>query len=182
MTDGDLPTPGPTEPVPSWTEYDQLKEAIHDYLEYDPPDPTYKHLSQALGAIVGDHYRETFIQAHGLSEPAETACLARLIDGRDECPHTVVAADDDPNAPPHAPPSDDHSILWLDADGNPALYGMHVYQGNIEIRASDDPPDSWFSIVGFAEHYGLELSILPYSWYSFGRTVHVILSPPERYR
>jgi hypothetical protein len=72
--------------------------------------------------------------------------------------------------------------LWLDEDGNPALYGMHVYQGNIEMRASDDPPDSWFSIVGFAEHYGLELSVLPYSWYNFGRTVHVIFYPPERYR
>jgi hypothetical protein len=48
--------------------------------------------------------------------------------------------------------------------------------------ASDDPPESWFSIVGFAEHYGLELSILPYSWYNFGQTVHVIFYAPERYQ
>ena len=48
--------------------------------------------------------------------------------------------------------------------------------------ATDDPPDSWFSIFEFARHYGLGVSVLPYSWYNFGRTVHVILYPPERYR
>jgi len=181
-TDQDLPTPGPTEPVPTWPEFEQLRDAVEQYLDHDAPEPTYKHVTQALGAILGEYYRERFMQAHGLSEPAEAACLARLIDGRDECPHNVVAADDDPNAPPHSPPGDDHSTLWLDAAGDPAVYGMHVYQGNIEMRATDDPPDSWFSIVEFARHYGLGLSVLPYSWYNFGRTVHVILYPPERYR
>lgn len=178
----DLPTPGPTDPVPTWPEFDALRDAVEQYLKHDPPDPTYNHLSQALGAILGEHYREKFVNAHGLTEPAETACLARLIDGRDECPHNVVTQDDDPNAPPHAPPGDDHSTLWLDEDGDPAVYGMHVYAGNIEMRATDDPPDSWFSVFEFARHYGLGVSVLPYSWYNFGRTVHVILYPPERYR
>ena len=35
----DWPTPGPNEPVPSWPEYGQLKEAIHDYLDHEPRDP-----------------------------------------------------------------------------------------------------------------------------------------------
>ena len=179
-SDEGFPMPGPNEPVPTWDEYDALRDAVEAYLEHDPPDPSFRHLSHALGAILGDHYRQKFMQAHGLERPADTACIARLIDGRDECPHNVVAEDDDPNAPPHAPPGDDHSTLWLDEDDDPAVYGMHVYQGNIEMRATD-PPDSWFSIFEFARHYGLELSILPYSWYSFGRTIHVILYPPERY-
>jgi hypothetical protein len=182
MTDDDLPTPGPDDPVPTWPEYEQLRDAVEAYLAHEPPDPSYKHVTQAFAAILGEHYREKFRRAHGVSEPAETACIARLIDGRERCPHNVVAQDDDPNAPPHSPPGDDHSTLWLNENGDPVVYGMHVYQGNIEMRASDDPPDSWFSIVGFAEHYGLELSILPYSWYNFGRTVHIIFYAPERYQ
>ena len=182
MTDDDLPTPGPTEPVPTWPEFDALRDAVEAYLEHDPPDPSFRHLSHALGAILGEHYRQKFMDAHGLSEPADTACIGRLIDGRDECPHNVLGGDDDPNAPPHAPPGDDHATLWLDADGEPAVYSMHVYQGNIELRGTDDPPDSWFSIFGFARRYGLGVSVLPYSWYSYGRTVNVIFYPPERYR
>jgi hypothetical protein len=180
--DDNMPSPGPNEPVPAWPEYEQLRDAVEAYLAHDAPDPSYKHVTQAFAAILGEHYREKFRRAHGLSEPAETACIGRLIDRREKCPHNVVAQDDDPNAPPHSPPGDDHSTLWLDEDGNPALYGMHVYQGNIEMRASDDPPDSWFSVFEFARHYGLGVSVLPYSWYNFGRTVHVIFSPPERYR
>jgi hypothetical protein len=180
MTTDTDPAPGPDDPVPTWPEYEQLRDAVEEYLDHEPP--SYKHLSQALGAILGEHYREIFMRAHGLSEPAETACIGRLIDGRDRCPHNVVTQDDDPNAPPHVPPGDDHSTLWLDEDGDPAVYGMHVYQGNIEMRASDDPPDSWFSIFEFARHYGLGVSVLPYSWYNYGRTVHVIFYPPERYR
>jgi hypothetical protein len=180
--DDNMPSPGPNEPVPTWPEFKTLRDAVEAYLAHEPPDPSYKQVTQAFAAMLGEHYRQKFTTAHGLSEPAETACIGRLIDGRERCPHNVVAQDDDPNAPPHSPPGDDHSTLWLNENGDPVVYGMHVYQGNIEMRASDDPPDSWFSIVGFAEHYGLELSILPYSWYNFGRTVHVIFSPPERYR
>jgi hypothetical protein len=182
MTDSsdDFPTPGPNEPVPTWPEYERLRDAVEAYLAHDAPDPTYKHISQAFAAILGEHYLKKFVRAHGLAEPAETACIGRLIDGCDECPHNVVEQDDDPNAPPHAPPGDDHSTLWLDEDGDPAVYGMHLYQGNIEMRATD-PPDSWFSIFEFARHYGLGVSVLPYSWYNYGRTVHVILYPPERY-
>lgn len=42
--------------------------------------------------------------------------------------------------------------------------------GNIEMRATDGPSDFWLSTAKFAEHYGLELSILPRSV----RAAHVI--------
>jgi len=52
MTD-DLPTPGPNEPIPSWPEYEQLREAIHDYLDHDPDDPKWNDIWRALAAIMG---------------------------------------------------------------------------------------------------------------------------------
>lgn len=39
-TDGDLPMPGPTEPVPTWPEFDRLRDAVEQYLEHEPPDPS----------------------------------------------------------------------------------------------------------------------------------------------
>ena len=42
---------------------------------------------------------------------------------------TIGARDD----PPHAPPYRDHATLWLDESGDPAVYGMHVYPGNVEM-------------------------------------------------
>ncbi len=105
---------------------------------------------------MGEYHRDAFIEAHELDEPAETACIARLIDGRDECP--------------------------LD-DGEPALYGMHVYPGNIERLDSDEPPhNQWFDVCGFAKHYGLEISVHGKRWYNLGTTVHIVFYPPERYR
>ena len=52
MTDDDLPTPEPTEPIPAWPEFDALRDAVEQYLDHEPPDPTYKRLSQALGVIL----------------------------------------------------------------------------------------------------------------------------------
>jgi hypothetical protein len=60
---------------------------------------------------------------------------------------------------------------------------MHVYPGNIERLDSDEPPHNlWFDVFGFAQRYGLEVSIHPKSWYNLGSTVHVVFYPPERYR
>ena len=59
---------------------------------------------------------------------------------------------------------------------------MHVYPGNIERLASTEPPHNlWFDVVKFASKWGLEISILPKSWYNLGSTVHVVFYPPERY-
>jgi hypothetical protein len=178
----DWPTPGPNEPVPAWEEYRQLRNAVHDYLDHEPEDPAWNDIWRALAAIMGEYQRNAFVQAHGLNRPAETACIARLIDGRDECPHNSVGEDDGPNAPPHKPPAADHSTLWLDED-SPALYSMHVYPGNIERLDAEEPPyNKWFDLCEFASRYGLELSIHGKSWYNLGSTVHVVLYPPERYR
>jgi hypothetical protein len=39
MTDSEPPpTPGPNEPVPAWPEYNQLREALLEYLDHDPPE------------------------------------------------------------------------------------------------------------------------------------------------
>jgi hypothetical protein len=179
----DRPTPGPNEPVPSWEEYRQLRDAVHNYLDHEPDDPKWEDIWRALAAIMGEYQRDAFITAFNLDESAETACIRRLITGEDECPHSPFEDDDDPTGPPHTPPANDHATLWLDDDGDPALYSMHVYPGNIEFLDSPEPPrNQWFNVFKFAEQWGLEISILPTSWYNLGSTVHVIFYPPERYR
>jgi hypothetical protein len=180
MTD-DLPMPGPNEPAPSWPEYRQLREAVHDFLDHEPNDPTYRDIWRSLAAILGEHQRDAFIQAFDIDGRADKACIRRLITGEEECPHSPLE-DDDPQGPPHSPPADDHSTLWLN-DGEPAVYGMHVYAGNIErLNASEPPYNQWFNIFKFASTWGLEVSVLPKSWYNLGSTIHIVFYPPERYR
>ncbi len=177
------PTPGPNEPIPSWPEYDELREAIHNYLDHEPDDPRWSDIWRALAAILGEYQRDQFIDAFNLAEPAETACIRRLITGDDECPHNALKADDDPTGPPHKPPASDHATLWLDNDGNPAVYSMHVYPGNIErLDASDPPYNQWFDLFEFAAEWGLEVSILGKSWYNLGSTIQIVFYPPERYK
>jgi len=178
------PTLGPNEPVPAWDEYRQLREAVQDYLDHEPDDPAWNDIWRALGAIMGEYQRDAFAQAFDLGEPADQACIRRLITGDDECPHSPLEADSDPTGPPHSPPADDHSTLWLDNEsGEPAVYSMHLYPGNVERLDSQEPPHNlWFDIFEFAAEWGLEVSILPKSWYNLGSTVQVIFYPPERYR
>jgi hypothetical protein len=179
----DSPTPGPSEPIQSWDEYNQLREAIHEYLDHDPDDPAWQDIWRAIGAILGEYQRDAFVQAFDLDEPAEKACIRRLITGDDTCTHSPLKADSDPDGPPHKPPASDHATLWLDEDGEPALYGMHVYPGNIERLDAKEPPHNlWFDVFAFAQQWGLEVSVLPKSWYSIGSTVHVVFYPPERFR
>lgn len=191
------PTPGPNEPVPSWEEYRQLREAVHSYLDHEPDDPTWDDIWRVFGAILGEYQRDAFTQAFALSEPADDNCIRRLITGEDECSchetrgwedrelETIGARDD----PPHKPPHSDHATLWLDGDGEPAVFGAHLYPGNVERVTPSKTADhdqnqrnGWFDIFEFARQWGLEVSILPKSWYSLGTTVHVIFYPPERYR
>lgn len=61
----DRPTPGPNEPVPSFSEYRQLCEAIHDYPDHQPEDPRWDDTWQALGAIMGEYQRDSFLEAFG---------------------------------------------------------------------------------------------------------------------
>lgn len=189
MTDN-YPTPGPNEPVPSWDEYRRLREAVHQYLDHDPDNPAWDDIWRAVGAILGEYQRDAFIDAFGVAERADHACIRRLITGEEECVHTLepdagksLFGPMDEEEPPHKPPGSDHATLWLDENGEPALYGMHVYPGNIEQLESTKPPHNmWFDLFEFAKQWGLEVSILPKSWYNLGSTVHVVLYPPERYR
>jgi len=163
MTDGEL---GPNAPVPSWPEYDRLRDAVEAYLDHDPPTPQYRDVWRALAATRGERQRTAFVEAFDL-----------------DCPHSPLEVDTDPEGPPHAPPASDHATLWLDADtGEPAVYSMHVYPGNIErLDAADPPYNQWFDVFQFARKWGLEVSVLPKSWYNLGRTVNIVFYPPERY-
>jgi len=158
MTDKDnLPTPGPNRPVPRWSEYEQLEQALYEYLDHEPEDPAWNDIWRALGAILGEYQRDAFVEAFDLSEPADTACIRRLITGAEECPHSPFEAEEDPQGPPHKPPASDHATLWLD-DGEPAVYSMHVYPGNIERLDAEEPPyNMWFDLFEFAAEWGLEL-------------------------
>ena len=180
--DDSLPNPGASQPVPGWDEYHQLREAVEAYLDHEAEHPGWNDIWRALGAIMGEYQRDSFMTAFGLDGVAETACIRRLITGEEECPHTPLKIDSDPTGPPHNPPAADHATLWLE-DGEPALYGIHVYPGNIERLDAQEPPyNQWFDLFEFAADWGLDVSVLPKSWYSLGSTVHVIFYPPERYR
>ena len=192
-----LPDPELQNPVPTWHEYDQLREAVYDYLDHQPDEPLWTDIWHALSAILGAYQRNAFIEAFELAEPADKPCIRRLITGEEECQcHETrsredrelerIGARDDP---PHSPPHSDHATLWLDSDGKPALYGMHIYPGNIEsMRPSKsvDPGqqrrNGWFDVFEWAREWGLEVGVLPKSWFDLGSTVHVIFYPPERYR
>lgn len=179
------PTPGPTAPTPSWPAYDRLEAALEAYLDHEPDDPAWTDVWRAVAAILGEYQRDAFVQAFDLDEPADTPCIQQLITGTETCPHgpTGDRPAPAPDAPPHSPPAADHATLWLDADGEPALYSVHVYPGNIErLNAKEPPRNQWFDVFEFAAEWGLEVSVLPKSWYNLGSTVHVVFYPPERYR
>lgn len=44
-----LPTPGPSRPTRRWNEYDQLEQAVNDYLDHEPEDPVWNDIWRALG-------------------------------------------------------------------------------------------------------------------------------------
>lgn len=194
--DNDWPTPGVYEP-PAWDEYRQLREAVHDYLDHEPDDPKWNNIWQALAAILSAHQRDAFVNAFELTEPAERACVRRLITGSEKCPcldtrdwkerelEQIGARDE----PPHKPPHSDHATLWLDENGDPAVYSIHVYLGNVEMMVPSKTADpdqqrrnGWFDIYEWAAEWGLEVSILSKSWYNLGSTIQVVFYPPERYR
>jgi len=107
----DWPTPVPNEPVPSWPEYEQLREAVDTYLNHEPDDPKWNDIWRALAAIMGECQRDQFIEAFDLDEPAETARIRRLITGDDECSHSPLESDDDLTGPAHKLPASDHATL-----------------------------------------------------------------------
>jgi hypothetical protein len=185
---------GPDHPTHQWPEYRQLREAVNGYLNHEPDDPRYNDIWRALGAMLAEYQRDRFIDGWNLSEPAETACVRRLITGESECTcnrswadrerETIGERDD----PPHKPPHGDHATLWLGDDDNPAVYSMHIYPGNIlnhHPSKTADPDqqqrNGWFDIVEWCAEWGLEISISSMSWYH-PSAVQVVIYPPERHR
>ncbi len=86
--------------------------------------------------------------------------------------------------PPHQPPHSDHASLWLDEDGEPAIFSIHVYHPEIQsVSKTADPEQSqrngWFDIVECAKHWGLKIAVMPISWYNAFSTVTIVFYPPR---
>ena len=171
----DWPTSGFHPPVGPYEEYRELEQTIADYVNAADREA---QVERAIAALLWERRRDRFASAHGVSAPAKTACIARLIGGHNECPHQLLEADNDPHAPVHSPPVDDHATLWLDEDGEPVLYSMHVYQSDLEHDTGDRPANRWFDIVDFARHHGLEIGVRD-SWYNPGSCQQIVFYPPE---
>lgn len=187
--------PGLTPETRASDEYHALKDAIEAYRT--APDISERDdIWRALGNITAPVLREQFKSAHGLDRPADKACIRRLITGEDECTcsETISWADIEKEKigkrkePPHSPPHHDHAELWLDTNGDPAIYSMHVYVGNVMSYLPSKTADpkgnrrnGWFDMVNWARHWGLEIYFSPSSWYYPFAMVNVRFYPPGRY-
>ncbi|ESS10467.1 MAG: hypothetical protein A07HR60_02482 [uncultured archaeon A07HR60] len=169
------PSPAHFEPPP-WAEYQQLRQAVTDYMDHDPADPEWADIWRALAAIMSAHQRERFVQTFDLENPADKACIGRLIADADSCPHTSDTQDQEL---PHSPPCAENATLWVD-DTGPAVYSIHVIPDSMGRLQSGTPAqDSWHSIHEFATEWGLRESILPTSWYDVGSAVQVVYMAGE---
>jgi hypothetical protein len=196
MTSQELDTgPGVKTETRMSDKYRALKDAIEAYRETDDLPPQ-DDVWRVLGNLLAADLRDRFQNRAGTAQPADTACIRRLVTGEDECPCSEtrswvdreleqIGARDEP---PHQPPHSDHATLWLDADSEPAVYSMHVYPGNVlnyTPSKTADPDqqrrNGWFDIINWAEHWGLEVDVAPVSWYNPFRTVNVLFYPPERH-
>lgn len=169
-------------------EYRAFVEEVREYAEANQ-EPG-ENVRRAIADALSDDLRERFKAAWNVETTAETACLRRLTTGDDECNCDRSWIDRELESvgkgekPPHKPPHSDHASLWLDEDGEAVVYGMHVYHP--EIQSVSDTADSeqqqrngWFDIVRCAEHWGLEIAVMPVSWYNAMSTVNVVFYPLE---
>jgi hypothetical protein len=171
--------------------YRTFVETIREYA--DANQEPGEAVTRAIADALADELRERFKDHWAVTSTADTACLRRLITGADDCPcdrswidrevETVGVGDD----PPHKPPHSDHASLWLDANDEPAIYSMHVHhpaQQSVSQTAATDPDqrqrNGWVDIVRCAEHWGLEIAVMPVSWYNAFSTVNIVFYPPER--
>lgn len=144
---------------------------------------------RAIADALENHLRERFKNAWKIDSTADTACFRCLITGENECncdrswvDHEleIVGEGDEP---PHS----DHASLWLDEDDEPAVYSMHVSHPERQMVSKTAAPDpeqrqrnGWFDIVDCAEHWGLEIAVMPVSWYNAFSTVNIVFYPPEQ--
>lgn len=176
------PSVGPSYPSPRWPEFEQLETAVEQYLDHDAPDARWDNILRPLSVLLAARQRRWFVEGNGLSEPAQRACIARLIDGLAECPHDDGWRTDELHAPPHGPPGDDNATLWLDGEGEPALYEMHVHHEDMVHHGGDPSNDRWLDVFAFAHHHGLGATVLPHSYYHLGSAIHVVFYPLEEPR
>lgn len=169
-------------------EYSEFKKTVQEYAqsEHEPSEDVYRVIADALE----DNLRERFISYWGVDTPADTACIRRIITGETECQceqswidreREKIGARDEP---PHSPPYSDHATLWM-SDEKPVLYSMHVSSPEAETASKTAAPEGeqlrngWFDIVAFAEEWGLEVGVTPFSWYNLFSTVNVVFFSPE---
>lgn len=167
--------------------YRAFVETVREYAadEQEPGENVHRALADALS----DELRDRFKTHWAVATTAETACLRRLITGADECTcnRSWINRERETVGNGEKPPHADHASLWLDADGDPAVFSMHVHhpgQQRISKTAAPDPEqrqrNGWFDIVQCAERWGLEIAVMPVSWYNAFSTVNIVFSPPER--
>lgn len=70
---------------------------------------------------MGKYQQQPFVEAFELAGPADKPCIGQLITGEESLHGLLMYS---PERPPHSPPADQHATLWLDEDGEPALYGI----------------------------------------------------------
>ncbi len=170
-------------------EYRAFVETVREYADGDQ-EPG-EGVRRAIADALSDELRERFKAAWKVDRTVDTVCVRRLITGEDECNcdrswidgerETVGEGDKLPHKPPHAV----HSTLWLDEDDEPAVYSMHVYHPEIQMVSETADPDQrqrngWFDIVRCAEHWGLEIAVMPTSWHIAFSTINIVVYPPEQ--
>lgn len=172
-------------------EYREFVETVREYAEseHDPGEDVYRALADALE----EDLRAGFQSYWGVDEQSDgPACIRRVITGDEECRcastrswedrelEQVGARDD----PPHSAPYSDHASLWL-ADGEPVLYSMHVHHPELQLVSKTAAPEGerrrngWFDLLHFAEHWGLEIGVTPWSWYNAFTTTNIVFYSPE---
>ncbi|UPM44853.1 hypothetical protein [Halocatena salina] len=152
--------------------YQAFVSTVQEYAD-DDQEPG-EGVRRAIADALEDELRERFKNAWKVDEQAEKPCFRRLITGEDECSCDRSWIDRELETvgkgerPPHKPPHSDHASLWLDEDGEPAIFSIHVYHPEIQsVSKTADPEQSqrngWFDIVECAKHWGLEIAVMPTS-------------------
>jgi hypothetical protein len=171
--------------------YRAFVATVQEYADADH-DPG-EAVTRAIADALADELRERFKVHWNVTSTADTACLRRLITGADDCTcdhswidrevETVGASDE----PPHKPPHSDHASLWLDANERPVVFSMHIAHPERQLVSKTAEPvpeqrqrNGWFDIVRCAEQWGLDIAVMPVSWYNAFSTVNIVFYPPER--
>lgn len=162
-------------------EYSQLRDAIHAYLDHDPDDLAWADIWRAVGAIMGEYQRDTFVEAVDVDESAKQASIRPLITGENDCrtPLSKPTATCLARLTNLLPATTQYSgLMMATLPSTPCTFTRAISN----VSTPKNHYNRWFDLFDFARKWGLELSIMPKSWYDPVSTVHVVFHPPERYR